>query len=435
MNFTLNLIIIIADQFMLFIINMLVARHAGEVLFGNYTVATSSLWLIATMITLGIDSIIAYYVPKYYVQSKYSDIVSLTREITNFLKPLYLWVIVLGSIGAVALIALASTLRNIALFDISHPLYLFLWGTVALSLYTISMQYFRAINYMRTAILLSLMQTIFYFILSLIIYFYLYPAILHDDRRYFAHIMLIGFILSYLLVLIIVTFLYQRSEIHSFTSRSTTTSLEWRDKIYGYTIQNLNRYIFTVIPLIVIEWLGTSERSVGLFAAVTSIISLASVAISPIGILIGPDISASFAQKREILKKVIQKYLLICIGIALIVMVILGLFAKQILLLYQSQFTQALPYTYVCLINILTYSITMPLSKMIQYSRRGSEIGAKLTLSLLLFQFISCIIFIRWLDLLGAIICYVGINIIYIITMLILGLRIYKTDPFGSAKV
>ncbi|STX52817.1 Polysaccharide biosynthesis protein [Legionella busanensis] len=435
MDFALNLIIIIADQLMLFIINMLVARHAGEALFGDYAVATSSLFLIATLITLGIDSIIAYYVPKYYVQSKYSTIVRLTEDVSHFLKPLYLWVMVLGCIGAVTLIALATALKNITLFDIGHPLYLFLWGTVALSLYTISMQYFRAINYMRTAILLSLLQTIFYFILSLIIYFYLYPALLHDNKHYFPHIMLIGFILSYLLILVIVSFLYKRSNIHSFKPELANTSIEWKEKMYGYTIQNLNRYVFTVIPLIVIEWLSNEEGSVGLFAAVTSIIAIAAIAIAPIGILIGPDISASFAQSREALKKVIQKYLLICVGIALIVMLIIGLFAKQILLLYQSHFMNALPYTYACLINILTYSITMPLSKMIQYSHRGSEIGAKLTLSLLLFQFVACIIFISWLDLLGAIICYIGINIIYIIAMVILGLKIYKNDPFGSAKV
>lgn len=68
MEFLFNLLIIIADQFMLFVINMLVARHAGEVLFGDFTVATNALFLIATIITFGIDSIIGYYVPKFYVK-------------------------------------------------------------------------------------------------------------------------------------------------------------------------------------------------------------------------------------------------------------------------------------------------------------------------------------------------------------------------------
>ncbi|STX27591.1 Polysaccharide biosynthesis protein [Legionella beliardensis] len=433
MGFTLNLFIIIADQLMLFIINLLVARHAGDVLFGDYTVATNALMLLGTMFTLGMDSIIAYYVPKYYIQNKYSNIVTLTQEIINFLKPLYVWVVVLGSLCTITLISLTLALRNIALFDVSHPLYLFLWGTVALSLYAICKQYFRAINYMRTAVILSLLQTIVYFILSLIIYFYLYPALFNDNKHYFPHIMLIGFIASYTLIIGVAFFLYKRTELSTIEVKSAH-AIAWKDKIYGYTIQNLNRYIFTAIPLMMIEWLGRNEHSVGLFAAIISIISLALIAIAPIGILIGPDISAAFAQSRDALKRVMQKYLMICVSIALITILIIGIFAKQILLLYQSNFTDALPYLYVCLINILTFSITMPLARMVRYSHRGSEIGAKLTLSLLLFQLIACIILINWLGLLGAIICYVGINIVYILVILVISLRIYKTAPFDEMK-
>lgn len=76
MDFYLNLFIIVADQLMLFIINMIVARHAGEELFGDFSVATSALLLIATVITFGIDSIIAYYVPKFYIRKNMMKLVT-----------------------------------------------------------------------------------------------------------------------------------------------------------------------------------------------------------------------------------------------------------------------------------------------------------------------------------------------------------------------
>ncbi|STX40457.1 Uncharacterised protein [Legionella donaldsonii] len=438
MVFALNLLIVIADQFMLFIVNMLVARHAGEELFGDFTVATNALWLLATIITFGIDSIIAYYVPKFYVKKRYGEIIRLTVSMRGFLKPIYLTLFVSGLLLSLALIGLGQALTTLDFFEITHPFLLFLWGTVALSLYNIFIQFFRAIDYMRTAVILSLCQTIIYFLLSLLTYFYLYPVFFHQDAHYFPHVMLIGFILSYAFILLISVFIQQRTKIQLYRSHVTVDLHKqpiWKEKMYGYTIQNLNRYIFTAIPLLVIEWLGHHEHSAGLFSAVTSIISLAFIAIGPIGILIGPDISAAFAQSRMILKRTIKKYLVICFVTSLVIVIIMAFFAKPILLLYKSNFINALPYTYICLINVMTYAVSMPLSKMIEYSHKGSVVGAKLTMSILLFQFISCLILIPWLDLTGAIICYVGINVVYNAVMVIMALRIYRSEPFDGHTV
>lgn len=438
MGFSLNLFIVIADQFMLFIINMLVARHAGEELFGDFTVATNALWLLATIITFGIDSIIAYYIPKFYIKKRYGEIIRLTVSMRGFLKPIYLTLFTSGLLLSLALIGLGRALTALDFFEISHPFLLFVWGAVALSLYNIFIQFFRAIGYMRTAVILSLCQTMTYFFLSLLTYFYLYPIFFHDDAHYFPHAMLIGFILSYVFILLISVFIQRRTRIQLYKNHVAVdipSQPVWKDKMYGYTIQNLNRYIFTTIPLLVIEWLGHHEHSAGLFSAVTSIISLAFIAIGPIGILIGPDISAAFAQSREKLKRTVGKYMLICFAISIVILIIMAFFAKQILLLYKSNFINALPYTYICLINVVTYAVSMPLSKMIEYSHRGNVVGAKLTMSILLFQFISCLILIPWLDLIGAIICYVGINIIYNVVMVIMALRIYRTEPFDGDMV
>ncbi|CEK12048.1 lipopolysaccharide biosynthesis protein [Legionella hackeliae] len=438
MEFLFNLLIIVADQFMLFVINMLVARHAGEVLFGDFTVATNALFLIATIITFGIDSIIGYYVPKLYVRKQYKEIIALTFSVKDFLKPIYLTLLVGGLLLSLSLIALSSAIKNLQIFEISHPLSLFLWGAVGISIYSIYLQFFRAVDYMRTAVSLSLMQTVLYFLLSLFTYFYLYPVLFHDNPSYFPHVMLIGFILSYLFFVGVAFIIQQRTKLQVFLNPETEPSDTvdvWKEKMYGYTVQNLNKYVFTAIPLLVIEWLGHTEHATGLFSAVTSIISLAFIAIGPIGILIGPDISAGFAQSKEKLLKIMKKYLLICFGIACIIALLIGLFAKNILLLYQSNFIDALPYTYICLINIFTYAISMPLYKMIQYSQEGSRVGAKLTLYLLLLQIIACLILIPWLNLIGAIICYVGINIVYNVSMVFMAIRIYRQNQFGREVV
>ncbi|CDZ75980.1 hypothetical protein BN59_00244 [Legionella massiliensis] len=435
MDFSLNLLIIIADQLMLFIINMLVARQAGEELFGDFTVATNALFLVATFITFGIDSIIAYYVPKFYVKKKYEEIVGLTSSLRIFLQPIYKTLAIGGILLSIAIMALSVILADVDMFEISHPFFLFAWGAVVLSVYTIYIQFFRAVNHMRTAIVLSLLQTFSYFILSLFTYFYLYRVMFHDNPHYFPHVMLIGFIISYVIIVLVSLFLERKSDLQQMykdTVPSEVNFYKWQDKIYGYTLQNLNKYNFTAIPLFVIEWLGPDEQSVGLFSAVVSIISLAYIAIGPIGILISPDISAAYAQSREVLRKTMVKYLSILTLIALVIIVVIALFAEQILLLYQSNFILALPYTHLCLINILTYAISMPLSRMIQFSKNGSQTGARLTVSLLFSQFLACLILIPWLGLQGAITCYVGINIVYNLAMIVMAIYIYRNEPFEN---
>lgn len=430
MDFAINLFIIIADQFMLFIVNMVVARHYGEELFGNYTVATNALLLLGTLLTLGIDSIITYYVPKFYTQGKYEEIRYLITSIRRLLTPLYLGVITLGLLLTFSLIAICHTLPKLTLFDISHPFYLFIWGTVAISLYNICIQLFRTIDYMRTAVIMSFFRTILYFLLSIVIFFYVYPLFFQDDKRYFPHVMLIGFIASYLIIVLASLFLQQRTNlIHA--EKEALFQPQWKMKIYGYTLQNLNKYVFSAVPLIIIEWIGTNEQEVGLFSAVVSIISIGLMAIMPIGILIGPEISAAFADNQKSLKKVMHKYFWITFIMSLVIIIITGFSAKYILILYKSNFIAALPYTYFCLINVLSFAISMLLSKMIQYSPQGSKIGAKLTIYLFLLQLVACWIFIKWLGLIGAIICYVGINIVSSIALAILAVRIYRSDCFG----
>lgn len=210
MSFLFNLFIIIADQLMLFGINVLVARSAGASLFGDFTVATNALYLIATIMTFGIDSIIAYYVPKFYIKERYERIFALTISVKNFLTPIHITILLLGVTLSIAIIALSRALEHLHFFEINHPLMLFLWGAVAISLYHIYIQYLQAIDYMRMSVLLSLLQTVFYFILSLFTYFYLYSILFHHDRNYFPHIMLMAFILSYVLILLTVPLMYKK---------------------------------------------------------------------------------------------------------------------------------------------------------------------------------------------------------------------------------
>jgi O-antigen/teichoic acid export membrane protein len=244
MDFSLNLFIIIADQFMLFIINMLVARHAGEALFGDFTVATNALLLLSTLITLGMDSIVAYYIPKLYVRQKYEEIFSLTGAMKSFAIPIYVFVFAIGLLVSLAIIALSMATKRLSLFEISHPLFLFLWGTIVISIYTIYIQFFRAVSYMRTAVIMSLLQTMCYFVFSLAIYFYIYPVFFHDDPHYFPHTMLIGFILSYLMMVMVSIFIQRRSRLWRYRNLLVKTHYEWKEKIYGYTVQNLNKYIW-----------------------------------------------------------------------------------------------------------------------------------------------------------------------------------------------
>ncbi|ASQ47085.1 MATE family efflux transporter [Legionella clemsonensis] len=436
MTFTINLLLIMANQCMLFLINLMVARNAGTSAFGDFTVAVNALFLIGTIATMGLDSIIAHYIPKYFVRRKHNDIHALTLSIKNFLRPIYLTIFSGGLLISLAIIALSYSLEHIQLYDISHLVTLFLWGAVVLSIYNIYIQLFRAVGYMRTAVILGLLQTLLYFLFTLFTYFYFHDILFHNNAKYFAHIMLISFILSYVLIGLAFILIHYKTQLklNITVSKLHKTGIAWREKMYGYTIQSLDKYAFTVVPLLITEWLGRDEYIVGLFSAVASIIALGFTALSPIGILIKPEISAAFAHGKEFLFKTVRKYIGICLATAFIVVPILGVFTQRILLLFKSDFIEALPYVYVALINLFCYAISMPLSHMIQYSREGSKIGAKLTIYILLLQIIACMILIPWLGLLGAIICYIGISIVNLIAAFTTAYRIYQRESFDHHR-
>lgn len=437
MAFLLNLLIILSTQAMLFIINMIMARHAGAVLFGDYTVATNSLLLLAAFVTLGTDSIIAHYVPKLYIKRKYHEIKGLLAAIQRFLAPIYTLMIVFGLLLTFTIITVNYFINRAPLFGISHPLTFFLWGSVGIATCNIYLQLLRAINFFRTAILINFLQTVFYFGLALIIYFYFYPLIFHENKRYFAHAMLFGFILSYFLA--VGLFMIVRHKSHfQFDQKSLPIvdyPLSWKNKIYGYTLQNLNRYIFMTIPLLVLEIIGKNDYAAGLFAAIISIMTIAYTAIGPLGTFISPNISAAYAQSKRTLKKTVNRFLVVCFVVSLITALLLGAMAKHMLLLYQSNFIYVLPYTYICLITVVTYGISTPLSRAILFSYNGSQITAQLTLALLVIQFVASVIMVHWFGLLGAIICYIGINFLDLAIKIVLMRRIYHYDPFGNKAI
>lgn len=436
MNFALNLMIIIADELMLFGVNLMVARHVGEKLFGDYSVATHGLVLFATITTLGMDSVIAYYFPKLYSQGKYSHIALLANSFRQFIQPIYLFVFTISILLMVTLVGLASAFQNISFYEIHHPLFLFLWGTLAISLYKIYMQYLRSINYMRTAVLMSFLQTFIFFALTLLLYHQVENWMPDLSKLYIPHMMLLIFVSSYFIVTVASYFYVKGSRFHDNTETKPVdvgfTEYQWREKIYGYMIQNLNAYIFTTTPLLIMEWVGNNEKSVGMFSAVISIVSLAAIAITPIAILISPDISAALGESKQQLKAVMRKYLMICFSLGLVIALVFVALAKPILTLYQSQFIDALPFLYVSLLTIMTYALSMPVSKMVQFSKSGSTVGARLTLWLVCSQVVSSLVLIKFFDLYGAIFCYVGMNIAYCIIMFIMSYKIYREHDADS---
>lgn len=438
MIFAFNLFLLIADQFMLFLINLMVARHAGTSAFGDFTVAVNALFLIGTLMTMGLDSIVAHFIPKYYVKKKHIEIHALAISIRNFLQPIYLSFFVGSLLLSSAIIALGYSLEDIQQFNISHLITLFLWGAIVVSIYNIYIQLFRAVGFMRTAVILNMLQTILYFLFTVFTYLYFNDILFHNNSQYFAHIMLIIIILSYIVIGILFIIIHQKTKLKLHVGDGDDIKIKttaWKNKIVGYTIQNLDRYAFTVTPLLLTEWLKKDTYIVGLFSAVITIISLGFAALSPINILIKPEISASFAQGRECLLNTTKKYIYICLAIACLIVTVIGIFAEQILYLFKSNFIEVLPYIYISLINLICYAVSMPLTLMIQYSSEGSKIGAQFTIYILLAQIAACIIFISWLGLMGTMICYVGINIIYLITAFLIAYNIYQQEPLEGHEI
>lgn len=424
MGFAFNLSVIFADQLMLFLVNLLIARQAGEVLFGDFSVAAGTLLLLGSLITFGVDSIIGYYIPKYIVHNRQVEIPLLMDSLRRFLQPVYLSAIILGMLFSIGLIVASQLIFEWRLFNISHPVFLFFWGSVIISVYNVLLQYFRAVNHLRTTVLLALLQTIFYFTFCLFIYFLFYSE---NNPDYFPHYMLIGFLLSYLAIVLLCMLIKRNIHFPMHSQNELSQANEWKRKIYGYTLQNLSRFIFSTIPLIIMEIVDSNEHAVGLFSAIILIINLAIAGIEAMGVLIGPEISAALAQNRGVLKRVMRRYISICFLLSFSIVIVFIFASRPILLLYKANFIDALPYTYFCLVNIILYALAMPLTRLIQYSQQGSQIGANITLSLLLFQMLSSFVFISLWGLTGAVFCYVSINLIYYFVVLVIAKRIYHS--------
>ncbi len=434
MEFLFNFTIIVADQLMRFLITLIVARHAGVALYGDFSVAMNGLLMISAMMTLGVDSVLGYYVPKLHKQHQYREIIELIEATRSFLRPKYLLVMGGSILIIIVSFILSSIWSSMTIIEITHPVYLFLWGTMAICLYNIYIQFFRSVGLVRLSVLLTLLQTVSFLIFSLLISFWLYPFFFGSNIDYFPHIMLIGFILSYIIIEII-SFIYKHKRMGPFKGHTVVNlPSDWKSKIFGYTLQNLNRYIHSTLVLLVMEVVSNDEMSTGLFAAAMSIIGLASIFLYPMSTLIGTEISASFTGDKKTFKNLMRRDIILCGGIGIIVAVLIGLFARQLLNLFQAEFIVALPYVYASLIAVITWGFSAPLLKMIQYSPNGHVLGAKMTMSLFIVQLISSVFFTYFWAALGGIICYVGINVLILISAIYYANKVYK-EEFEDKKI
>ncbi|WP_367607398.1 hypothetical protein [Legionella sp. W05-934-2] len=426
MDFAFNLLIIIIDQILLFAINIMVARNTGEVLYGNFSVATQGLLILGTLLTLGIDSIIDYYIPKLHHLKHYKKIVSLIASIKRFMIPIYISVFITGlSVFFIFIFDISPKLNHEVLV---HPFYIFIWGAVFIACYNILIHLLRSINQMRIAVNMSLLQNVLYLLLvglfiSLGNHYLVHPTI----HVYYPHLLLIAFVGSYGITGFVCYALLGGINHGKKKLPPEGVPIKWRGKIQGYTIQNLNGYVFAAIPLLVLEFISPSEHNTGLFAAVISIITVAHLAIYPLGILVAPDISSALSHSSRQLKKILSRYLKVCFAISLGVIVIVGIFAQPILYLFKSDFIDALPYLYVSLFEIVIYGISLPLTKMVMFSANGSHLGAKLTLCLLATQTVASFVLIKQFDIVGAVICFIGISLINMLALLSLSRAILTT--------
>lgn len=430
MEFTLNLLIIIIDQILLFAINIMVARNTGEALYGNFSVATQGLLILGTLLTLGIDSIIDYYIPKLHHLKHYKKIVGLVESIKRFMMPIYTAVFITGlSIFFIFVFDLSPKLNNEVLI---HPFYIFTWGAVFIACYNILIHLLRSTNHMRLAVNMSLLQNVLYLMLVMILISLSNLYLSHEKYEYYPHVLLIAFVGSYgitdVVCYLFLGRLHSRKKIHS-----QNASIKWHGKIQGYTIQNLNAFVFSAIPLLVLEIISNNEHNVGLFAAAISIISVAHLAIYPLGILIAPEISSALSHSSRQLKKILSRYLKICVGMSLGVILTIGFFAKPILYLFKSDFIDALPYLYLGLIEIVCYGINLPLTKVIMFSANGNHLGAKLTMTLLGTQIVASVILIKQFDIVGAVTCFIGISLINTLALIMLS-RSILTTPKGARQ-
>lgn len=428
MALAINTILILIDQLMLFVVNLLVAHKVDQALFGDFVTAVQILLFLSVIATLGVDSVLSYYVPKYFQNKKYSLLFSLLSDIKKFLNSLYLLIFLVGLFSCLIVITMGVFFVKVSIFEVSHPTFLFLWGLVIISMYTIFLQLLRCINYMRLSIFFSFLQTLVYFILAVIISFYIFPTYFSGRHLYFPHLMLLGFFISYSLIVIpMVTIIKNfKDKIIKTMTKESVSNPQWKNKAIGYTIQSLGIYIFTTIPLVSMEIAGRDESSVGLFAVIISIISLACIAIQPINILISPEISAAYSTSKEKLLMVLKRALTASSIIGIIITTMFFIFAKPLLKLYPSEFSSVLFYVYLCLFNIMLYALSLPFSRVIQYSHKGNLLGAKITIFYLILQTVLSTIFSYFYDLQGAVFCLIAIRLMYTLTSSSVALIIIK---------
>jgi O-antigen/teichoic acid export membrane protein len=315
-----------------YLLNIILARHLSAASYGDFSVVIRVVTLCATIGLFGVNVSVVRFLPAYLSQAKATFAHGLLRWNLRIVSIVTLSITLLGAILATTLVIMDklgyTELNNY------HPVVFAFW-LIPLYVYTLFFGKvlqsdaqpklsLTTINIGSTALEIIFIFVAMFFYKTLSIYFILF---------------MVG--MAHMLIILFQLWATYRTTYHKVNQHKPEyESKQWLTYSIEMLANNIILYLGISINLVMLEILGKREEDVGIFAAILTIQGIVFLINRGINTIVLPKISANIGDISA-LQKVLNKSNLMQLLISLPVMILVLVYSKNILAMFNPQFTTA----------------------------------------------------------------------------------------------
>ncbi|MCD6047540.1 MAG: putative rane associated protein [Gammaproteobacteria bacterium] len=362
------IIILVANFFCRYSINIFLARHLGAENYGEYAVITNGIRVLSLVILLGCDKSIMRYLPGYLKDSDVEHAYGFLRFLKIFLGVFYSVIFILGV--AFCLVNLLLDESGNYLPDIHrlwqhYPGVFFIWAIPIASLWILLSKVLRIAGYpIATSVLSSIARPFLLGIFLVIAYMLHFPMhIFNALGLYFLSLIVITLV-EYAFVLKV--FRFPRPSLSQMQFRAwLVSSLNLLGM--GFLIANLD-----TLALIIFRILSHYPKEVGILSAIITIVGTMWIGYSAVLIIVQNLLSVAIKSNDQVaLQRIFTKSQRIIFSYALLIFLLIIIFGKSFLSFFGAEFSLGYPYLLIYAAgNFLAISVGLTLP-ILQYSAQN----------------------------------------------------------------
>lgn len=334
-----------------YIFNLLVSRHFPADVYGDFYVVLQIMLLCGILGVSGTNSSIVRFIPRYVAQ--YDN-----KKLRGYLawnrKLVFKGTLALSVLGAM-LAAVALLLDRLDIYSLNnvHP-FVFAFWLIPLFIYSLLtnsvLQGFERVN---LAMFLSTVLFYVFAIIEMILF-----VLLFKTSSIYSLLLLVGISQTLVVVIQLLLLKHKIDSLDPDDEDVISDKPSWKKYSQVMFFSNVLVYLADIIVLLVLEAIGKYEAEVGVFAAISTIVSIFFTISLAINTLIGPKLSKNADDPVE-LQKIVTQANILQLLITTPIVILSVWFAKDILFMFNPLFTKYVTYLNIAIIS--TY-LFLPLS-------------------------------------------------------------------------